>query len=55
MSHEHYPLIAPVVEKTAKEFNLHYSAQPSWWHAVMGYYDQLYYMSKQPANPLNPL
>lgn len=42
VSHVHYPGIAPIVERTAKEFGLPYNLKPTFWQAVRSHVRRLW-------------
>lgn len=41
ISHVHYRKIAPIIEKTAKEFGYHYNLKPTFMHAVASHIRRL--------------
>lgn len=47
ISHVHYPAIAPIVEKTAKEYGFTYNLNPSFLHALSSHYRRLRYLGRE--------
>jgi len=41
ISHRYYPLIAPIVEKTCREFNYPYNSIPTYWEALKSHFNAL--------------
>ncbi len=41
MCHVHYSKIAPIVQKTCKEFSIPYNQKASWMGAIIGHYNLL--------------
>ena len=39
--HIHYPAIAPIVEQTAREFDIYYNLKPTFIHALASHYKRL--------------
>ncbi len=48
--HEHYSTIAPILEKTAKEFGYPYHVLSDHWQAISGHFSMLKEFSKQPIS-----
>ena len=56
--HGHLYLIAPIVQKTAEEFNLPYYSQETVWKAIASHFKTLYrlgipHKKSSPTGPLN--
>ena len=46
--HIHYPKIAPIVKKTAEEFNIPYKESPTFWAALGSHLRYLYILGRVP-------
>jgi linoleoyl-CoA desaturase len=49
ISHIHYPAISPIVEKTCKDFNLHYNTFPTMGASIVSHFRMMKQLGQKPA------
>lgn len=49
ISHVHYKRISKIIQDTAKEFNLPYHSNSTFWHAIRVHYQTLKQLGRQPS------